>query len=121
VTNENNPAISYCLDFQRRFALMSARIEHLHEELLMHAHERAEAKNLSRSRKWLWSNGHMRYELAIEERAQRVAEYARQVATYGEIVQYLPWAEPKERERRSRFDDGDALHPRARIRRVSSH
>lgn len=77
----------------------------------MHAHEQVEARNLSQSRKWLWSNGHMRYELSIEERAQRVAEYARQVATYGKIVEYLPPAEPKERDPRSRWAEGDVLRP----------
>ena len=85
----------------------------------MHAHERAEAKNLSQSRKWLWSNGHMRYELSIEERARRVAEYARQVATYGKIVAYLPPAEPKERDPRSRWADGDVLRPEGKTAETS--
>lgn len=78
----------------------------------MHAHERAEAKNLSRSRRWLWHHGHFRYELPVEERARRVAEYARQVATYGEIVRWLPPAEPKPPANTSRFAHGDILRPR---------
>jgi len=78
----------------------------------MHAHEKVEARNLSRSRRWLWHNGHFRHELAIEERARRVDEYARQVATHGKIVAYLPPTQPKAREPRSRFADGDILRPR---------
>ncbi|MEX0654658.1 MAG: hypothetical protein WD534_12645 [Phycisphaeraceae bacterium] len=78
----------------------------------MHAHEKIEVQNLTESRRWLWSNGHFRYELSVEERARRVAEYARQVATYGEIVAYLPPTEPKPPVYRSRFVDGDALRPR---------
>jgi hypothetical protein len=82
----------------------------------MHAHEKIEVQNLTRCRRWLWHNGHMRPELTIAERARRVIEYARQVEVYGEIVTYLPIAEPRKPVRRSRFAMyGDALRPRPRM------
>lgn len=78
----------------------------------MHAHEKIEIQNLTRCRRWLWHNGHMRPELTIAERARRVAAYARQVERYGEIVAYLPIAEPRTPAYRSRFARyGDALRP----------
>ena len=80
----------------------------------MHAHEKIEVRNLTECRRWLWHNGQFRYELSVEERARRVAEYARQVEEYGEIVAYLPPVEPRTPRHRSRFDmHGDVLRPRA--------
>ncbi len=78
----------------------------------MHAHEVVEAKNLSRSRRWLWSNGHFRYELPIEERARRVEAYRRQIEQHGEIIEWLPPAEPKPPANTSRFAHGDIMRPR---------
>ena len=79
----------------------------------MHPHEKIELRNLTHARRWLWHHGHFRHELTIDERARRVAEYARQVAIYGEIVRWLPPAEPRTPAYRSRFTaHGDALRPR---------
>lgn len=80
----------------------------------MNAHDRDEVLNLTRCRRWLWHNGQFRHELPIEERARRVAEYARQVATHGEIVAYLPPAQPRNPAYRSRFANGDVLRPQTR-------
>jgi len=79
----------------------------------MHAHERIEVRNLTQTRRLINAVVELRPELPIEERAQRLAEYARQVATYGEIVAYLPPAALPTPGYRSRFArHGDALRPR---------
>jgi len=80
----------------------------------MHAHEKIEVQNLTEALRRLNAATTLRPELPIAERAKRVAEYARQVATYGEIVAYLPPAQPRTPAYRSRFADGDALRPRTR-------
>lgn len=77
----------------------------------MNVHEIIEVKNLTRTRKLLHTSMELRPEISIEVRATRVAEYARQVATYGKIVTYLPIVEPRKPSRRSRFANGDIMHP----------
>jgi hypothetical protein len=79
----------------------------------MHAHEKIEVQNLTEARRRLTEISTLRPELTIEERARRVAEYARQIEVYGEIVAYLPPVEPRTPRYRSRFAmHGDALRPR---------
>jgi hypothetical protein len=85
---------------------------HQHEEQRMHAHEKIEVRNLTETRRRIDANRMLRPELPIAERTRRVAEYARQIEAYGEIVAWLPPAEPRTPAYRSRFADGDALRPR---------
>jgi len=80
----------------------------------MHAHEKSEVRHLTEARRRINAAATLRPELSIEERARRVAEYARQVDRYGEIVAYLPPVEPRTPTHRSRFAmHGDALRPRS--------
>jgi len=79
----------------------------------MHAHEKIEVRNLTEARRRLNAVRELRPELTIEQRARRVAEYARQVEAYGQIVAYLPPVQPPAPVYRSRFAlHGDALRPR---------
>jgi len=79
----------------------------------MHAHEKIEVRNLTEARRRMNAVTTLRPELTIQQRARRVAEYARQVEVYGEIIAYLPPVQPPTPVYRSRFAlHGDALRPR---------
>ena len=83
----------------------------------MRASEKKELEQLKATRRRINASKELRPELDIEERARRVAEYARQVAEHGEIVEWLPPAEPRTPAHRSRFEKhGDALRARGLAR-----
>jgi len=79
------------------------------KENRMNSEQKMMDANLTEARRWLNANGLFRFELTVAERARRVAEYARQVATTGRITAWLPPAQPRVHRPRSRWADGDEL------------
>ena len=74
--------------------------------------DKLDLANLADARRWLNANAgmHEQSQFTPEQSARRVAFYAEQIATQGQITRWLPAAPPKPRRRyRTRFAFGDAL------------